>query len=235
MERWSDVLLNCVVQHAWSRLYYNTYTSSHKCAVAFISLNCHDKVQLPGCLKQENLFLSQFWMLKSKAKHLQTMPWAPLQGEHVPCLLQSLVALLLGGWKQYSSPSLHHHMMSPPSLLFLFPSPLHYPLIYSLTKPFPEVTSQCLRSALINHLKLAASAKTLFPSKVIVTRRASLECYLLFWKYSSILTGDWGWKCNFVLHRGRKLKLLRMSSKWEKLCLVGYSKHNYWNSFCKGL
>lgn len=43
-----------------------------------------------------------------------------------------------------SSGSLHDHMVSPPSLLSPFPSPLHYPLIYSGTKPFSEVTSQCV-------------------------------------------------------------------------------------------
>lgn len=32
--------------------------TNHKCAVAFISLNYHNKVQLLGWLKQENLFLS---------------------------------------------------------------------------------------------------------------------------------------------------------------------------------
>lgn len=73
--------------------------------------------------------------------------WAPLQGGHD--LLYILVALVfLGMWKQYSSPSLHHLSctVSPSSFfLSLFPLPLHHPLTYSPSKPFPQkVTSQCV-------------------------------------------------------------------------------------------
>lgn len=131
--RGSDVLMElCCPKHVTQQL----HRPPQKCygIYLFIFLNCYNKVQLPGWLKQENLFLSWFWRPELKAKDLEGLALYLYRRACCPVFADSGIPDL--PWHAEAVlqfQSLPSHGVSSLSLSISNPPPLHYHLPYPLS------------------------------------------------------------------------------------------------------